>query len=89
MNNDVRKIIFTLGVAGVTLATSLYAYKLITNREPLQEISKILHKGVKESINAAAMKNENSVLHAAQLTHNPEINQKWLEQQWKSVGYLV
>lgn len=75
---------------GLLLCTSVligcYAgYKLAGNQKVQQVVSGLVKSAVGESAQKAQAMSEEMMMRRAKITNNPEINQRWVEQQWDAL----
>lgn len=69
-----------------SVAVGCYAgYMLASNQKVQEAVSGLVKCAVGESAQKAHAMTEEMMMRRAKVTNNPEINQRWVEQQWDAL----
>ena len=83
-----RKVATALAVGGVAIvAGSLVGYKIATDKELRDYLVRNLQDAFNISKRKVTGMTEDVAMRTARMTRNPKINQDWVENQWKAIGY--
>lgn len=83
-----RKVATALAVGGVAIvAGSLVGYKIATDKELRDYMVRNLQDAFNISKRKVTGMTEDVAMRTARMTRNPKINQDWVENQWKAIGY--
>ena len=80
---DTTKVVVTGAAAGLML---MLAWQLVSNSDLQKKLEERMSKAVGTAKRQVKQIGEDAMLQRAQMTNDPTVNQRWVENQWDALA---